>query len=98
MNYSNYDPDVDIAAPGDCIRSTFPGDVYRNLTRTSMASPHVAGAAALYLSQNPSATPAQVENYLLNEWSVSADRPKGFRLDPDGQLEPALYFGPDEPA
>jgi subtilisin family serine protease len=32
---------------------------------TSMASPHVAGAAALYLGANPSATPAQVRNALV---------------------------------
>ena len=32
------------------------------MTGTSMASPHTAGAAALYLGENPSATPAQVQS------------------------------------
>lgn len=93
-SYSNFDPDVDIAAPGDCIASTFPGDTYRVLTGTSMASPHVAGAVALYIGANPDATPAQVRDWLLTEASVPQTDPSyGFAGDVDAQPEPALYVG-----
>ena len=40
----------DIAAPGVKINSTYPGEQYANLTGTSMASPHVAGALSLIMS------------------------------------------------
>ena len=60
-DFSNYGADVDIIAPGVCINSTVPGGGYDNTySGTSMASPHVAGGAALYMAANPSATPAQV--------------------------------------
>ena len=60
-NYSNYGADVDITAPGTCIYSTYAGTGYATISGTSMASPHVAGAAALYKASNPTATPAQVK-------------------------------------
>lgn len=51
---------VDVAAPGLQVFSTFRGNRYTFMSGTSMASPHVAGLAALILSRNPGLTPAQV--------------------------------------
>ncbi|MFB2934684.1 S8 family peptidase [Aerosakkonemataceae cyanobacterium BLCC-F154] len=53
-----------VDAPGVSIYSTFLGNSYRNMSGTSMASPHIAGVAALVLSANPNLTPVQVENIL----------------------------------
>ncbi|MDX8055188.1 S8 family peptidase [Lentzea sp. BCCO 10_0798] len=64
---SNYGTCLDIWAPGsDIVSASHSTDTgTRSMGGTSMASPHVAGAAALYLSANPSATPAQVRNALV---------------------------------
>ncbi len=66
--YSNYGSVLDIFAPGSSITSAWnSGDSATNtIDGTSMASPHVAGAAAVYLSQNPASTPAQVATALVN--------------------------------
>ena len=62
--FSNYGNCVDIWAPGVSILSTKRGGGTEVLPGTPMASPHVAGAAALYLSSNPIATPAQIEQVI----------------------------------
>jgi subtilisin family serine protease len=56
---------VDMAAPGVSIYSTLPGNKYGRLSGTSMATPHVAGAAALAWAFDPTATVAEVRNALL---------------------------------
>ena len=66
-SYSNYGPVVDLFAPGSSIKSAlYTSDSgFTSMSGTSMATPHVAGAAALYLERNPSATPSQVRNALV---------------------------------
>jgi subtilisin len=63
--FSNFGEDVDIAAPGVCINSTAPDDNYLTGSGTSFASPLAAGAAALYIANNPAASPADVRAALL---------------------------------
>jgi subtilisin len=69
-NFSNFGADVDLIAPGVCILSTYPGG-FNTFSGTSMASPHVAGAAALYKANNPGATPAQVKTALQNAGNLN---------------------------
>ncbi|HEY9722218.1 MAG TPA: S8 family peptidase [Oscillatoriaceae cyanobacterium] len=64
--YSNYGSYVPIAAPGSSILSTWDDGAYKTEDGTSMASPHVAAAAALVLSEHPSWTPDQVKQALVS--------------------------------
>jgi subtilisin family serine protease len=91
--FSNFGADVDIAAPGACIRSTSRGSGYEELSGTSMAAPHVTGAVSLYLAENPAATPSDVRGWLLGTASRPQNSSQGFSADRDTVHEPALYLG-----
>jgi subtilisin family serine protease len=65
--FTNWGHDsVDLSAPGVDITSTVPDGTWTTWDGTSMAAPHVAGAAGLVLAQNPTYTVADVKNALMN--------------------------------
>ena len=77
-DFSNVGRDVDLIAPGVCITSTWLAGGLHTISGTSMAAPHVAGAAALYKAEHPLAKPAEVRLALRNsgrlDWDDSDDR------------------------
>ncbi|QFZ17986.1 S8 family peptidase [Saccharothrix syringae] len=90
-SYSNYGSVVDIFAPGSSILSSWnTGDSATNtISGTSMATPHVAGAAARYLQNNRSATPAQVQSYLVGQATTGVVGSPG-----SGSPNRLLYLAP----
>ncbi len=81
-SYSNYGDIIDIAAPGSCITSLKPGGGTTSMSGTSMASPHVAGAAALYVAAFGTANSAnrwtEVLTGLTTTWGTPQDGPCGY--------------------
>jgi len=88
-DFSNYGSDIDIIAPGKCIWSTVLGSTYGYMSGTSMATPHVTGAVALYKASRPLATPGEVRESLRYLGNM------GWRYwsDPDSYHEPLLDVG-----
>ena len=79
-DYSSYGPSTDVVAPGEDIYSTFydpeKGSTFTRLSGTSMASPVVAGTAALLLSKHPNLKPTEIE-YILEKTATDLGA-KGF--------------------
>lgn len=63
--FSSTGPKVEISAPGVSIYSTLPNNSYATYSGTSMASPHVAGVAALVKYSNPTWTPDQIRSKMI---------------------------------
>lgn len=79
----NYGTPVTVAAPGVDILSMWLNDTYVRHSGASMATPHTAGAVILYLQDNPTATPAQIEAFImgkLDDWTTTEE------YDADGRL------------
>ena len=94
--FSNYGSVVDIAAPGVMIKSTGINGSYSFGNGTSIAAPHVTGAAALYKILNPSSTPSEIRTALISDGIQNPTVCDGLRhgyfgKDSDGVYEPLLY-------
>ncbi|MGY0231505.1 S8 family serine peptidase [Longispora urticae] len=93
---SNYGTCMDLHAPGSNILSAHHGSdtATTTMSGTSMAAPHVAGAVATYLTGHPSATPAQVHSWVMDNASTGklnnlpAGTPNKLLYVPTGGTEP----------
>ena len=84
-SFSNFGSVVDLGAPGVSIYSTWKGGGYNTISGTSMASPHVAGSAALYIKSHPGFSWSQVRDGLAaNAEDLNAGHTdsSGFHAEP----------------
>jgi aqualysin 1 len=93
-SYSNFGPCLDLFAPGSSITSAWISNNQSAaiLSGTSMASPHVAGVAALILEQDPAATPAEVAQILLDASAIGVLSSTG-RRSPNLLLQSQIVLG-----
>jgi subtilisin family serine protease len=91
--FSNYGSCVDVMAPGVGIDSTWNDGGYKAISGTSMASPHVAGAAVRYLKDHSGATPASVLEALVAGGEQAPCATGTCADDPDGVQERLVLVG-----
>jgi len=94
-SFSNWGTCVDVFAPGSSITSAWytSNSATNTISGTSMASPHVAGIAALYLAENPSASPTAVENAIYS--SASQNKISSIGSGSPNLLAYSLFGGGD---
>jgi subtilisin family serine protease/subtilisin-like proprotein convertase family protein len=89
---------VDLAAPGVSILSTLPGNNFGQLSGTSMATPHVAGAAALVKALRPEASAMEIKSAILSSAeripAMAGVSVSGGRLNVFGALQAISIKGP----
>lgn len=90
--WSNFGPCVDLFAPGKNVESARRGGGSTVLSGTSMAAPHIAGAAALCLERDPGKSPAEVARWIVEHATPNQVR----NLGPGGN-NLMLYVGEDLP-
>ena len=96
--FSNYGKTtVDLGAPGSGIWSTTPNNGYRSFSGTSMAAPHVTGAAALYASLNPLATASDIKSALLASAVATPTASLNNITVTNGRLNIGYFAGPPPP-
>jgi len=74
-DFSNWSEQLELLAPGKSITSTYPGNRYATLSGTSMATPIVAGIAAMIWSYFPQCSNQQIRNVLLSSAKTLTDNP-----------------------
>ncbi len=91
-SFSNYgSTTVDLGAPGSSIYSTLANGTYGTMSGTSMATPHVTGAAVLYAAQNPNASAAAIRDAMLA--SVTATDALAGKTATGGRLDAQKMLG-----
>ncbi|WKA53940.1 S8 family serine peptidase [Planococcus shixiaomingii] len=96
--FSNYGSTIDITAPGDSIYSTWPGGLFESMSGTSMATPVVAGVAALVMSNEPELSNKEIEKRLY-ETAKDLGAPGRDDLFGNGRVnaKDALLLNPAKP-
>jgi len=106
--FTNFGNVVDIAAPGVSISSSVPGNKYAAMSGTSMAAPHVAAVVAMYILNDPTLTPANVQNLVKQHFDAPAgwqtifgvgvvSMTKALPVTPEEPDVPVIPDEPDEP-